>query len=500
MKNHTNIMNRRNFLKGIGLACAGALCADRLLFAAGTEPAPVNGKETRMPNIVLIMTDDQGWGETGYYHHPALKTPNLDAMAANGLRFDRFYAGAPVCSPTRASVLTGRANDRCGVPNHGHALRLQEKTLPQALKRRGYTTGHFGKWHLDGLTGPGAPILKDDPRGPGAFGFDEWLSATNYFDMNPVLSRNGKFEAFKGDTSSVIVGEALKFIRAAAQDKKPCFAVIWDGSPHKPWIASKEDQELFPGLDEESRKHYGELAAFDRGVGMLRNGLRDLKIENDTLVWYCSDNGGLGGVTPGTVGNLRGLKGSVWEGGLRVPGIVEWPAAIKPRVTAYPASTMDIFPTIAAVLGLTQSDLLEPVDGGSLAELFNREIARREKPIPFRYQKQGALVDNDFKLVTENIGEGSWELYNLKADTGETKNIAGEQPEIFGRMKSTFEKWNASVDGSVAGRDYPEGKVRADEPKPHSWREDERYKALFSEWEKKPEYNRLMRNVNKNKE
>lgn len=492
-------IDRRNFLKGISLACAGAFWADRLLIAAGPGPAHVNGKETRMPNIVLIMTDDQGWGETGYYNHPALKTPNLDAMAANGLRFDRFYAGAPVCSPTRASVLTGRANDRCGVPNHGHALRLQEKTLPQALKRRGYATGHFGKWHLDGLTGPGAPILKDDPRGPGAFGFDEWLSATNYFDMDPVLSRKGKFESFKGDTSSVIVGEALKFIRAAAQENKPFFAVIWDGSPHRPWIASKEDQDLFPGLDEESRKHYGELAAFDRGVGMLRKGLRDLKIADDTLVWYCSDNGGLGGVNPGTVGGLRGLKGSVWEGGLRVPGIVEWPSAIKHRVTSYPASTMDIFPTIAEMLELPESDLLEPVDGASLIPLFGADIARREKPIPFRYQKQGALVDNEMKLVTQNIGEGRWELYDLKADAGETRNIAEKQTGTFSKIKSTFEKWNTSVDNSVAGKDYPEGKVRADEPKPRSWTSDERYQALFAEWEKKPEYSRLMRQVNSRK-
>lgn len=115
----------------------------------------------RRPNIILIMTDDQGWGQTGYYNHSILKTPNLDAMATNGLRFDRFYAAAPVCSPTRASVLTGRSNDRTGVPTHGYALRLQEKTLPVALKAAGYRTAHFGKWHLNALRGPGVPVLKE---------------------------------------------------------------------------------------------------------------------------------------------------------------------------------------------------------------------------------------------------------------------------------------------------------------------------------------------------
>ena len=164
------------------------------------------------PNIILIMTDDQGWGQTGYYNHPLLKTPNLDEMANNGLRFDRFYAGAPVCSPTRASVLTGRSNDRTGVYDHGYRLRLQEKTISQALKNNGYITAHFGKWHLNGLRGPGAPILIDDKYGPQNFGFDHWLSVTNFFDINPLMSENGDFIDFNGNSSEIIFNEALSFI------------------------------------------------------------------------------------------------------------------------------------------------------------------------------------------------------------------------------------------------------------------------------------------------
>ena len=142
--------------------------------------------EAENPNIVLVMADDMGWGQTGYYNHPVLKTPHLDAMAAGGLRFDRFYAGGPVCSPTRATVLTGRTHDRTGVQSHGFALRKQEKTLAVALRGLGYATGHFGKWHLNGLRGPGVPILKEDTHGPAGFGFDEWLSVTNFFDKDPV--------------------------------------------------------------------------------------------------------------------------------------------------------------------------------------------------------------------------------------------------------------------------------------------------------------------------
>ena len=147
--------------------------------------APESTEVPPPPNFVLVMADDMGWGQTSYYSHPALMTPNLDAMASAGLRFDRFYAGAPNCSPTRATVLTGRTNDRTGVEDHGFALRRQERTIARALDEAGYATGHFGKWHLNGLRGPGAPVLAEDEHGPGVFGFDEWLSVTNFFEVDP---------------------------------------------------------------------------------------------------------------------------------------------------------------------------------------------------------------------------------------------------------------------------------------------------------------------------
>ena len=195
-----------------------------LLCCAVAGSAP--GADAR-PHVVFVMADDMGWGQTGYRGHPVLKTPNLDAMAANGLRFERFYAGAPVCSPTRASVLTGRANDRTGVLSHGYALRLQEKTIAQALRAAGYVTGHFGKWHLNGLRGPGAPILRDDPRHPGHFGFDEWVSVSNFYDLDPLMSRMGRIEQFTGDSSEIAVAEAVKFLDRHRPSGKPMFAVVW---------------------------------------------------------------------------------------------------------------------------------------------------------------------------------------------------------------------------------------------------------------------------------
>ena len=356
------------------------------------------------PNIVLVMADDMGWGQTGYYNHPTLRTPHLDAMAAGGLRFDRFYAGGPVCSPTRATVLTGRTHNRTGVQSHGFALRKQEKTLAVALRGAGYATGHFGKWHLNGLRGPGVPILREDTHGPGGFGFDQWLSVTNFFDKDPVMSRKGKFEEFTGDSSEVIVAEALNFIGTQAKAEKPSFTVIWYGTPHSPWMGLEKDLKLFANLDNKSQHHYAELVAMDRSIGALRAGLREIGIARDTLVWFCSDNGGLPGFKPDTVGGLRGYKGSLFEGGLRVPGVIEWPEGItKPRVTSFPACTMDIFPTLAEVAGLPATSMLKPQDGQSLRALFGKELGPRRKPIGFRSGVRGAWVDNEFKLYSKNV-------------------------------------------------------------------------------------------------
>ncbi len=438
------------------------------------------------PNVILVMADDQGWGQTGYYHHPILKTPNLDAMAANGLRFDRFYAAGPVCSPTRASVLTGRTHDRAGVRAHGYALHRQERTIARAMRKAGYATGHFGKWHLNGIRGPGVPVLASDPHHPGHFGFDHWLTVTNFFDMNPVLSRMGTFEEFLGDSSEVIVGEALKFIEQTRNETRPFFAVIWYGSPHSPWVASEEDQ--IEGESTKSAHHHGELVAMDRSIGTLRRGLRRLGLDQNTLVWFCSDNGGLAGVGHDSVGGLRGNKGTLWEGGLRVPGIIEWPAGIKPRVTSFPASTMDIFPTIVDLLGLPRDSMLDLVDGMSLKPLLAGELGPRTKPLPFHYQGKAALIDNDLKIVTEKIGSGKYLLFDLLTDKTESKDLFVERPADAQRLRAALDAMTASIAQSRAGADYPEGKVTREGPHGRFWYAIPEYQPYLKEWAARPEY------------
>lgn len=454
---------------------------------------PLTGGAKEKPNVIFVMADDMGWGQTGYRNHPILKTPNLDAMAANGLRFDRFYAGGPVCSPTRASVLTGRSHDRTGVLSHGYALRLQEKTIAQALRANGYVTGHFGKWHLNGLRGPGAPVLADDPRSPGAFGFDEWVSATNFFDRDPLLGRKGEIESFTGDSSGIAVDEAVKFLEHHRDGGKPMFAVIWYGSPHSPFKASDSDRMPFAHLDPESADHYGELVAMDRSIGTLRAKLREFGIERDTLLVFCSDNGGLPKISPETVGGLRSFKGTVYEGGLRVPGIFEWPGTITPRVTKYPACVMDLFPTVVDVLGLPEEAMIRPVDGISLRPLFAGSADAPEErgaPIGFRYNRMRALIDDRYKLLTTDGRAGVYELYDLVSDPTESKNLADTEPEVLSRMKEQLLAWDVTMDASFAGKDYPEGKVEPADPDPVNWYETERYRAHEAEWKTRPEYRR----------
>jgi len=455
-----------------------------LLDSSQVDPAAAGDQ----PHIIFVMADDMGWGQTGYQNHPVLKTPNLDAMAANGLRFDRFYAGGPVCSPTRASVLTGRSHDRTGVLSHGYALRLQEKSIAQALKDAGYVTGHFGKWHLNGHRGPGAPIFADDPRGPGKFGFDEWVSVSNFYDLNPLMSRSGVFEEFEGDSSEIAVAEAVKFLNKHRASGKPMFSVIWYGTPHSPFEALDQDKVAFEGLNDASANHYGELVAMDRSLGTLRKSLRDLAIADNTLLIFCSDNGGLPNIKPETVGGLRGNKGSVFEGGIRVPGVIEWPAVIKPRVTNYAACVMDLFPTVAEIVGLPESIMTKPLDGISLKPLFGQELEQRHTPIGFRYQTKRALVSDRYKLLTSDLAGGKFELYDLIADTKEARDLSSDQPEVFARMKQQLLQWDASVDASFAGKDYAQGEVTPADPQPVNWYDLPQYHPYLDQWKQRWEF------------
>ncbi|NQT17243.1 MAG: sulfatase-like hydrolase/transferase [Planctomycetes bacterium] len=471
------------------LACATTigLCLSALV------AAPADDK----PNIVLVMADDQGWGDMAYYGHPVLKTPNFDAMAGDALRFDRFYAAAPVCSPTRGSVMTGRHPNRFGCFRWGHTLRPKEITVAEALKRVGYTTGHFGKWHL-GSVRPKSPV------NPGASGFDVWLSAENFYDNNPILSREGKAVAIEGESSMIAVDAAIDFIRKSVADERRFLAVVWFGSPHSPHQAVEEDRRPYADQPEKFQNFYGEITGMDRAFGKLRGELASLGIRENTVLWYCSDNGALPRV--GSTGGHRGNKGKVYEGGLLVPAILEWPARIaKPRTTDIRSNTCDIYPTVLDIAGATVEDQ-PPLDGVSLLPLIEGKMRKRARPMGFwdypekgigtpshqwmtellaaqeagrepedtwklrldageikkRYSEtelpgHSAWIDGDWKLhriADATGGKVKFELYNLLEDREEKNDVIGSEPDRAERMKAALDAWQRSVVGSLNGDDY----------------------------------------------
>jgi len=456
----------------------------RALFPLLASPAWAQARPRR-PNVILVMADDQGWGDVGYNGHPYLKTPNLDAMSRAGMRFDRFYAGAPVCSPTRGSALTGRHPFRFGVftANAGH-MRDHELTLAEALKARGYRTGHFGKWHLGTLTRD----LRDGRRGgredttehyspPWECGFDESFSAEVQMPTwNPMAEQAfpskywtgpGEYatENLEGDDSRVIMDRAIPFIRKAAEEDAPFFAVVWFHAPHEPVRAGPRHRAMYSEFSEGEQHFYGCVTALDEQVGRLRAELRRLGIAGDTMLWYCSDNGPEGrgvreGNRRGSAGPLRGRKRSLFEGGVRVPGILEWPSKVRPgQSTDVPCSTLDYLPTTAAVAGLEVEQGDEPIDGVDLLPLLEGRMSERPRAIGFQTPDGGekgargrfgspshALIGNRYKFLSylDEARAAEDLLFDLAVDPGERYDVKDKLPEVAAEMKAELLAWKAS--------------------------------------------------------
>lgn len=477
----------RCFCLLMGLMAAALPCVPASRAADASAP----------PHIILAMADDQGYGDVGYYGHPVLKTPVLDEMAARGLRLDRFYAAHPVCSPTRGSVMTGRHPNRFACFSWGHSLRPEELTIAEALRTAGYATGHFGKWHL-------GSCRADDDVSPGHSGFDVWVSSPNFYENNPLLSDRGRVIETRGESSEVTVRLALEFLAEQVRAERPSLTVIWFGNPHSPHQATEELQALYAHLPAKERNYYGEITGIDRAMGLLRAGLKRLGIAENTLLWYTSDNGAQGN-SPGSTGGLRGAKGSLWEGGIRVPCVIEWPARItSPRVSDLPACTSDISPTLLSLVGVTRPDQ-PPLDGIDLSPLLNGEMTERPRPIGFwvhptpgirtpseewlRLQREeqsgarpatapplrteasrmlsrfseddlpghSAWLEGNWKLHRIPRGEGGigYELYDLSQDPAEAQDIAPQHPERVRRMQAELLEWQRSVVRSLNGEDYP---------------------------------------------
>ena len=476
----------------------------------------LNAEHARRPNIVLVMCDDLGWGDTGFNGNKIIKTPHLDAMAGAGMKFNRFYAASAVCSPTRGSVVTGRHPYRYGIPtaNAGH-MKPEELTLAELLKKFGYTTGHFGKWHLGTLTKTLRESNRGGPKGirhyspPWGNGFDVCFSTEakvpTYDPMlKPAKGASGKGwdyiqdkaaavpygthywnevgqmvkDNLKGDDSRIIMDRAVPFIEKSVKDGKPFFAIVWFHTPHLPVVAGPRHAKIYEKYSSHQKNYYGCVTAMDEQVGRLRAALRNLNVADNTLVAFCSDNGpeGRRGSAPGSAGPFRGRKRDLYEGGVRVPGIIEWPTKIKSGMeTNFPTVTSDYLPTILEIVGAEMPDR-RPIDGISLIPVMEGRLKARPRPIGFQFGGKLALSDNRYKLVFYPKGRkkkkepkkekaakqkpGTFEggrtymLFDLLEDPAETKDLASEQPDVVRQMSSVLESWVGSCRASRTGRDY----------------------------------------------
>jgi arylsulfatase A-like enzyme len=436
--------------------------------SALTSAASVGELAGSKPNIILVMTDDQGYGQLGCQGHPWLETPNIDKLCGQSTVFTDFHV-SPTCSPTRAALLTGNVPFKNGVTHTvdaRHRMALSAVTIPQYLKKAGYTSGIFGKWHL-GLEEqyqPGARGFDEVfVHGYGAIGQGKDVPKNKYYD--PVIRHNGSFVKTKGFCTDIFFSQALAWIR---QNKnRPFFAYVSTNAPHSPFVAPDHKMDKFSqyGFDEKQQGFYGMIENIDENMGRLMSRLKEWNLEENTLVIFLSDNGFVGsGVGRGELGvrdgeplsafraGLKGEKGTMHEGGTRVPAFFRWKGVLKEAAEVDALSAhIDILPTLVDLAG---GELPSDIDGKSLLPLFKHPSVQgcdrklffhrgRWKdnvgPDKSKYDKSKAagfaVRSSRYRLVNNE------ELYDIVSDPGETKNIYAQKPEVVKVMQDAYDKW-----------------------------------------------------------
>ena len=447
------------------------------------------------PNIIMVMTDDQGWFDAGFNGNEVIKTPNLDALASEGVILDRFYSASAVCSPTRASVITGRNPFRVGIPfaNNGH-IKEEEITLPEILRdKAGYTTAHFGKWHLGTLT----KTVKDGNRGgtpkgeqeyaiPTMHGYDSYFAteskvptydpmvfpakfekgesrghgwkarengeATKPYGTAYWVSENGVVkDNIDGCDSKVILDRVIPFMETAVKENTPFFTTVWFHTPHKPLVADEKQRNQYKHLSLKEQLYYGSITAMDTQMGRLWEKLKELNIDENTIILFCSDNGPT--ALKNSSGPFRGKKRSLYEGGVRVPAFVLWKNHFKGQdLIDVPMVTSDYLPTILDILDIEYPSS-RPIDGESVLKILEGKQKERKNPIGFLILDEATWVNSQYKLYMDEDGKVV-ELYDLIKDKSEKNNLHKTHPEIVKAMKEEFYEWKKSVDKSINGDDY----------------------------------------------
>jgi arylsulfatase A-like enzyme len=410
----------------------------------------------RPPNIVILLADDLGWGELGCQGNPEIPTPHIDSIARNGVRFTNGYSSAPFCSPSRAGLLTGRLQTRFGHelnvigarnldPSIG--LPLSEKTLASHLKENGYATATVGKWHL------GA----DEKYHPLCRGFDEFfgfLHEGHYFvpppyegavshlrpkeppyDANNPLLRGREEVVEKEYLTNAFAREAVDFIQRQPR-QKPFFLYVPWNAIHSPMQAEAASQARFAHISSEHRRVFaGMLSALDDGVGRIFAALRQVGAAEDTLLFFLSDNGGPTAELTSSNKPLRGGKGQLYEGGIRVPFLLQWPRQIPAGQTVHdPVMSTDIVPTALAAASVKSE--ASAFDGINLTPALRKKATIPDRILFWRYGKNIALRWGRWKLVKQN--SPTYQLFDLSADPNETKDLAAIEPQRAKQMETAL--------------------------------------------------------------
>lgn len=405
----------------------------------------ISSAETKRPNFVVFLVDDMGWGDSGTYGHPLIKTPNLDKLASQGVKFTQCYSACGVCSPSRAAILTGRTPYRNGVwrhlsGNHEAHLRASEITYIELLKEIGYQTCHVGKWHLNSKPQFNVPEFPQ----PNDHGYDYWMYTHNNASpshKNPDnFYRKGEpLGEIEGYSAQIVAAEAGKWLAEHRDPEKPFALSVWLHEPHSPIATNQKFKDLYPG--HENAKYMGNISQLDHALGQVMDALDKAGAADDTLLIFTSDNGPVPNFG-GTTGGLRGAKRSGHEGGIRVPGVVRWPGHIEAGSTSdIPVIGSDIFATILDIVDIPlPAD--RTIDGVSMLPAFEGKPVTRKVPLFWRTHvsqasDRVALRIGDWKIVGDDTLT-KFMLFEIQKDWQEKNDLAASMPDKTEEMKQAL--------------------------------------------------------------